>query len=393
MLTTNELKEIIDHGESDCVEFTESVRDMDKIRQALCAFANDLPAHQHPGFIFIGIRDDGSCADLDIDDNLLSKLGGLRNDGKILPFPTMEVENRNLNSGRVAVIQVHPSDNPPVKVNGRCWIRVGPRRAQATAEEERRLTEKRRWGNLPFDMHEVVGASIDNDLNMQLFENEYLPSAVSPEVLRENDRGREEQLQALRLTTRNGVPTVTAILMLGKNVGDWFPGAYIQFVRYAGCETTDPILDHKEIHGTLLEQLIELDKLLKVNIRVELDVSGDTHIEKPDYPVEALRELVRNAVVHRNYEDSNTPVRITWLEDRVEIVSPGSVYGEVTRNNFGKATAYRNPTLAEAMKNMGFMQRFGIGIATAYRALEDNRNPPPKFDIQDTVILATIEKR
>ncbi len=188
MLADAELTRRLASGESDCVEFTESGRDLDKIRRAICAFANDLPDHRGPGLVFIGVNDDGSCADVTIDDALLQTLGGLRSDGKILPFPTIEVGRRMLKGGNVAVVQVQPSDNPPVKVDGRCWIRVGPRCAQATVEEERRLTEKRRWGNVSYDMQGVGGASVENDLDMRKFENEYLPFAVSPEVLEENER-------------------------------------------------------------------------------------------------------------------------------------------------------------------------------------------------------------
>lgn len=393
MLNNQELEKIISRGESDCVEFTESTGDLDKFRQAICAFSNDLPNHRKPGFIFIGIKDDGSPADLSIDDELLQKLSGLRDDGKILPFPTMEVGKKILNAGEVAVVQVSPSDNPPVKVAGRCWIRVGPRCAQASAEEERRLTEKRRWGNVPYDMQGVIGASMKGDLNRRRFENEYLPAAVSPEVLEENNRSIEDQFQALRLTTQDGTPTVTAILIVGKDPCYWFPGAYIQFVRHAGNAITDPIADHQEIRGTLPQQLRELDQVLKANIRTALDVSGETHIEKPDYPREALREIMRNAVIHRNYQGSNSPVRITWFDDGIEIISPGSTFGEVTRDNFGAGiTDYRNPTIAEAMKNLGFMQRFGIGIATARKALKKNGNPPLEFDVQDTFIVTTIKK-
>ena len=393
MRTDDELIEIINHGESDRVEFTESVTKFDKIRQAVCAFANDLPNHGKPGLIFIGLNDDGSCAGLPIDDALLQKLGGLRNDGKTLPFPVMAVDKRNLNNGEVVVIQVEPSENPPIKVDGRCWIRIGPRRGQATAEEEHRLTEKRRWQNLPYDMQGVRGASVKNDLDLLRFTQEYLPAAVPAEVLEENAREPEDQLKALRFMARNDDPTVTAILMLGKNPIDWFPGAYIQFVRFAGAEITDPVLDQKEIHGTLPDQLIELDKILKINISVALDTSGERHMKKPNYPFEALRELARNAVIHRNYEGTNTPVRIYWFDNRVEITSPGAVYGEVTVENFGKpnSTDYRNPTIAEAMKNLGFMQRFGIGIATARNALRENGNPELEFKIEDTFIHATIQ--
>ena len=394
MLSNPELEDLLKIAESDRVEFTESIRDLDKIREAICAFANDLPNHGKPGLVFIGVKDDGSCAHLAIDDKLLQTLGGLRSDGKILPFPTMEVDKRILNGCEVAVIQVEPSDNPPVKVDGRCWIRVGPRRGQATAEDERRLTEKRRWGNLPYDMQGVVGASMTNDLNIQKFQNDYLPYAVSPEVLKENDRDRGEQLQTLRLTAQDGTPTVTAILLLGKDPHYGFPCAYIQFVRYAGDEVTDAIVDQKALRGTLPDQLHDLDRLLKVHIANALDTSGETHTENPDYPFAALRELARNAVIHRNYEHSHTPIRIYWFKARVEIISPGGVYGTVTPENFGQpgVTAYRNPTIAEAMRNMGFMQRFGIGITTAHKALKANGNPPPEFDIQENFVFAKVRK-
>ena len=122
---------LIAGGESDRVEFTAAVRDLDKIREAICAFANDLPNHGAPGFIFIGLNDDRTCSNLAIDDQLLQTLGGLSKDGRTLPFPTMYVAKRRLGDCETAVIRVDPSDNPPVKVDGRCWIRTGPRRGQA----------------------------------------------------------------------------------------------------------------------------------------------------------------------------------------------------------------------------------------------------------------------
>ena len=394
MLGDAELIGRIEDGESDRVEFTASTTDLDKFRQAICAFANDLPGNREPGLLFVGLEDDGRCAGSVVDDGLLKTLGGLRTDGKVQPFPVMEVSRKRLRGCDVAVVQVEPSDNPPLRVDGRCWIRTGPRRAQATAEEERRLTEKRRWGNIPYDMQGVPGATVEADLDMRRFEGDYLPCAVSPEVLEENRRDRGEQLRALRLVAPNGAPTVTAILVLGRDPRYWFPGAYLQFVRYGGTAVTDEILDHAELSGPLPEQLREADRLLMLNIPVALDTRGERHVEKRSYPYEALRELVRNAAIHRNYEDSFTPVRISWLDDRVEILSPGSTFGEVGRDNLGRgATSYRNPTIAEAMKNLGFMQRFGIGIETARRTLAANGNPQPEFDVQDAFVLVTVRRR
>jgi len=395
MLEDPELIRLIEGGESDRVEFTRAVNDMDKLRKAICAFANDLPNYEKPGVIFVGLDDHGNCANLQIDDLLLQKLGGLRADGNILPLPVMSVDRRHLRNCEVAIIQVEPSKNPPVRVRGRCWIRPGPLRAWATPEEERRLTEKRRWGDLSYDTHGVSGATVESDINTKQFKEEYLPSAIAGDVLQENRRDQIEQLKALRLVAQNGTPTVAAILMLGIDPIRWFPGTYIQFVRYSGNAITDSIIDHEEFNGTLPNQLREIERRLKLDIATALDTSGERHIERPDYPIEALRELIRNAVIHRNYENSNTPVRITWLANRMEISNPGSVFGSVPRENFGATndTAYRNPTIAEVMKNLGFMQRFGIGIPTAREKLIENGNPEPEFEVTDTHISVTVRRR
>ncbi len=392
MLNDNELIKLIEQGESDRVEFTSSAKDLDKIREAICAFANDLPNHNKPGVILIGINDDKSCANLDINDALLRELGGLKSDGKILPFPTMSVTKKELQHCEIAIIQVEPSDNPPVKVDSRCWIRVGPRRGTATAEDERRLTEKRHWRQLPHDMYEMSGTSI-HDIDMQKFTQEYLPHVVSPEVLEENKRNPEEQMQSLRLLTSKNIPTVMALLMLGKDIRYWFPGAYIQFVRFEGNKVSDSIKNHEEINGTLPDQLRQLDSVLKTNISVSLDTSGTTHLELPDYPYQVLRELVSNAIIHRNYQ-SHTPVRVYWFANKISISSPGGVYGEVTKENFGTGiTSYRNPTITEAIKNMGFMQKFGRGLVTVREELNNNGNPPADFDISENFISVTIKKR
>ena len=394
MLTDAALTDLIKTGESDRVEFTESVKDLDKIRRAVCAFANDLPNHQEPGLVFIGVRDDGSCAGLRVDDALLQTLSGVRGDGKVLPFPVMEVGKRTLDGCEVAVVQVAPTDNPPIRMDGRSWIRVGPSTRQATVEEERRLAEKRRLGIGPYDMFGVPGTSIDSDLDLEQFRKEFLPAVVPKEVLAKNQRGVAEQLLALRLTTQEGLLTVTAVLMLGSDPQRWVPDAYIQFVRFDGQEMTDPVKDHEKLVGTLPQQLQKMDEILRTNIAVELDIRKPTHANVPDYPRLALRELVHNAVIHRTYEGVYTPVRVYWYTDRVEISSPGGVFGSVTKENFAQGqTSYRNPTIAEAMKNLGLMQQFGFGLRFARDELLDNGNPPVQFDVHDTSILARVQPR
>ncbi len=169
----------------------------------------------------------------------------------------MTVQKKPLDSCEVAVLEVQPAYNPPVRFNGRVWIRVGPRRATATADEERRLTEKRRAGDVSFDQQAIRGAALD-DLDTDLFQREYLPAAVSPEVLAENQRALGQQLSSLRFLTKDGIPNAAAILTLGRDPRQWVPGAYVQFVRLDGTELTDPIRSQREISGPLSEAMREL---------------------------------------------------------------------------------------------------------------------------------------
>jgi ATP-dependent DNA helicase RecG len=398
-MTDEELQVLLLDLESDRIERKASLSDPDRVCQAICAFANDMPNHQLPGVIFIGANDDGSCAGLQVTDDLLLNLAHMRSDGNIVPLPSITVQKKTLGGCEHAVVVVQPSFAPPVRFRGRVWIRVGPRRAVASIDEERQLSEKRRWKDLPFDITPAASASLD-DLDLDLFTRLYLPSALAPDVLASNNRSVEQQLSALRFATtadkQPQKPTVLGIIVSGKEVTDYVAGAYIQFRRIEGIDLTDTIRDQKEISGPLPEVLKGLDDVLQAHISVATDItSGPVEVKTPDYPLVALQQITRNAIMHRNYDGTNAPVRITWFTDRIEIQNPGGPFGQVTRENFGRAgiTDYRNPHLAEALKNLGYVQRFGVGIALARQALRANSNPDLEYQVEDAHVLAIMRRR
>ena len=131
-----------------------SAADRSKLRRNICALANDLPGHGQPRVILIGVEDDGECSNATIDDRLLSQLAGMKDDGNIMPIPSLVVEKhvqKHILSGcEVAAILVEPSQSTPVRYQGRVWVRVGPTVRLATPEEEQRLSERRRAGERPF---------------------------------------------------------------------------------------------------------------------------------------------------------------------------------------------------------------------------------------------------
>ena len=99
--------------------------------------------------------------------------------------------------------------------------------------------------------------------------------------------------------------------------------------------------------------------------------------------------------MHRTYEGTNSPVHVYWYDDRIEITSPGGPYGAVSAANFGRPglVDYRNPILAEAMRVLGLVQRYGAGIPSARRHLRDNGQPEPEFLTEPNWVQCTVRAR
>ena len=391
-----DLLKIISEGETDRVEFKESLSGStpERIREAICAFANDMPGHGAPGLVFVGVKDDRTVVGISATDRLLQQLADMKTDGNILPPPTLSVERRMLQGKEIALVNVEPSNSPPVRCRGTIHIRIGPRRGIATAQDERILNEKRRFGDRPFDVTPIPTAGL-SDLNLTQYENEYLPAAFADEVLAANDRSLREQLSATKMIEAVQRPTATVLglLAIGKNPQDFLPGAYAQFLRIRGSELADDILDSEDIGGAVPDLMRRLDEKLRAHNRTQVDItSGDTDLRTALYPLEALQQITRNAIMHRTYEATNAPVRVSWFSDRIEIISPGGAFGMVAVDNFGQPglTDYRNPNLADAMKTLGYVQRFGVGIDIARRQLKQAGHPPPEFDVSSNHVRVVL---
>jgi ATP-dependent DNA helicase RecG len=398
-LTDAELTQLVDTLESDRAERKEAWAGdaPKKVRQAVCAFANDLPNHNQPGVVLIGVKDDGTLTSLNVTDELLRTLADVKTDGNILPPPTLIVEKRQIKGAAVAVVTVWPTDAPPVRYDGRIWIRIGPRRGLATAQDERILNEKRRHKDRSFDTRPVAGCPL-SELNRVVFEHEYLPQAFAADVLANNGRSYEERLASLGMiaSVEDPTPTLVGLLTVGKSPRTWVPGAYVQFLRIRGAKWDDPVVDAQEIDGTLDLVMRRLDEKIKATLAVSVDITtgATTEVTSTPYPLSALQQLARNAVMHRTYEGTNAPVRVTWFDDCIEITNPGGPFGIVTQENFGRpgVNDYRNPAIAAVLKTLGYVQRFGVGIAEARRALAANGNPELQFQVEPTIVLATVRR-
>jgi ATP-dependent DNA helicase RecG len=388
------LKSLIASGEIDRVEMTRSTSDVDKFREAICSFSNDMAGKGEPGYLLIGIDERNADYRLPITDALLQQFAAYRSDGQIMPMPVLNVSKipHPEGNGDVLVVEVTPHDMPPVRYKGRVHVRVGPRKDTASESEERVLMERRTTNFPTFDATPSPEGDLKR-LDLETFRQTYRPHAVAEEVIAENHRTIKEQLAALRFfNLKRDCPTNAGMLVFAYDPLDLFPGAKIQFVQYDGKDLADEVLAEKTFTGNLITVLSEMDSFLKGRFTQKPVVVSDLREQAVfDFPPDAIRELLMNAVLHRDYQ-STSPVRFYQFSDRIEIQNPGGLYGEASPQNFPRVNTYRNPIIAEAMHVLGYVNRFGRGVARARRALEENGSPEPVFHFEVHHFLSTIPK-
>jgi len=386
---STDLAAVLGTSETASLEFKRAA-ERHTIRKAICAFANDL-AGCGGGDLLIGVDDHGApTGEVDTSDTALLAIANIRDEGKILDRPSMVVTKEAFAGVPVIRVHVNAAGTPPTRVDGVAYVRIGPTTRMATRDDERILSERRRSHDLPFDVQTLDSCTVD-DLDLDVFRADYLRSAVDPAILDENGRPLETQLASLRLADVDGTPTVLGVLLVGLDPTARIPGAYLQFVRYEASDVGGAILDEQDIRTNIIGIAERLETILKGNLRTRLvEVTGLREEPRPNYPFEALREVCMNALMHRNYESSHAPVRIAWFADRIEVTNPGGPYGQVRSDNFDRVNDYRNPSLAAAMKNLGYVNQFGRGIGRTRAALERNGNPAPDFAVDDaswTVVI------
>jgi ATP-dependent DNA helicase RecG len=391
----DDLADLLGTSETTTLEFKRTAkregRRGDAIAAAVCAMANDL-CGSGGGDILVGVDDQGEPVDgVDTSDRALLALTDLRDDGRILDRPSLTVRAARYKGKPVVHLRVEAAAAPPVRYDGVVWVRPGPTTRRAGREDERVLSERRRSKDGPFDTRAVARAAMQ-DLDIELFQRSYLPSVVDPEVIEENGRPLDVQLASCHLATPDGVPTVLGLLTVGLDPSSFVPGAYVQFVRYEGLDLDAPVADDQELRQNVIGTTARLEPLLRSNLRTRLVGEGFREAPHPDYPLDALREICMNALIHRNYQTSYAPTRIVWFDDRIEVTNPGGPFGQVRVDNFDLVTDYRNPSLAAALKGLGYVNRFGRGIGRVRAALERNGNPPAEFQVDDSSWSVTLRR-
>ena len=196
----------------------------------------------------------------------------------------------------------------------------------------------------------------------------------------------DKQITELMSIIKDGKPTLSAELLFGLYPQAFFPQLGIIATAVQGTEMGDVaedgsrFADSKRIEGTISEMISGAMSFVKANTRVRTIIGKDG--TRTDYPLGAVREVLLNALVHRDYSihTEGMPVQLIIFSDRMEIINPGGLYGRLTIDMLGKAQPdTRNPVLATALEVMGVTENRYSGIPTIRKEMSEGKHPAPEF--------------
>ena len=209
---------------------------------------------------------------------------------------------------------------------------------------------------------------------------------------RANLAATSEDLQLeLSGITRDGQITMAALLLFGLYPQAYYPQLSIVATCIPGHEMGDVdsagnrFTDSRRIEGTIPDMLDGALAFVQKNMRVSTKIDGDTgrRIDTPQYPMDAVREAIMNALVHRDYSfhTEGMPIQLLMFTDRMEIVNPGGLYGRLTVDQLGNMQPdTRNPVLVTALETLGKTENRYSGIPTIRRAMKQFSLPAPLFE-------------
>ena len=347
----------------------------DAFLKQICGFAN-----ANGGTLLVGITDDG-------------KVFGLKDVGKLLEDIPNKIKQRlgivadvNLREkDGLSYIEIIVTPQPvPVSCDGALYYRSGSTNQMLTGVSlESFLLGKRglHWDESPYPRIEL------SEFNLDILKR-FVDRAVKKGRLREDVRGMSanELLEKLRLI-RTGFFTYSAMLLFTKDPEKWFTGAFIKIGFFEGTE----IIYHDEIHGSILEQADSVIELIYTKyLKAKISYEGIERVERYPFPVEAVREAILNAIVHKDYA-RGSPIQIRVYDDKMRLSNTGRLPADWTVEKLlgSHPSIPYNPSIANVFYLAGHIETWGRGIEKIINACRNDGIYMPQYDVSSTDI--TVE--
>lgn len=367
MTTRTELLELIRNGENSLVEFKRDALDARRLAQELVAFTN-----QHGGRVLLGVDDDGSVVGLQRADLEQFVMNVSRDKVRPEIIPTYEVI-RDVGPGKdVAVVTLEPgyAVHAVWHDNRRSYyIRVGTQSREANEEELSRLLQQR--STLRAELRPVGGTDLKH-LDRRRLRDYFV--RVRDQGLPEDDDSLIQVLTATEILSGEGSATTAGLLLFGTDPGRRLPHAGITAAAYTGTEKDYATSERGTFRRPLValgppDQLIETGLIEDAIAFITRNASSASRVEAGQrvdlaaYPSEAIREVLVNAVVHRDYLLSGTDIELSLYADRLEVTSPGRLPNGVTVGGMRIGLrAARNQLVKDVMSDYRYLEHMGMGV-------------------------------
>lgn len=376
------LRELIAGGETATVEFKSSATRPIEVAVRMCGMANNRAG----GMIIFGIED-ATRAIVGIRNPSLTNdvvLRAARMIKPAVPVGETSVQTWAIDGCTLLTVEIPSNGGRLYQYDGACYVRRGTNTVPLSVEEisaHLNAYEPSRWesGIIP---HATI-----MDLDPDALDR-YLATRSPENRTRQRYSSNTEMLLGLHAAANDTQadsirPTNAGMLMFGYDPQLYLPQSEVVCIKYADTQGIRTYIDRKNFVGTLPELIDKTSSFLRQYIRVGATIRGFYREDEPEYPYEALREAVVNAVIHRDYHRSGETVRVFMYSDRVEVRSPGALLPKVTLDDLVAlrvTSVPRNPVLAGFLRDMpGYMERVGSGIRFMLREMEGLGLPPPEF--------------
>ncbi|MTI65532.1 MAG: ATP-dependent DNA helicase [Firmicutes bacterium] len=342
--------EEIDKGESKKLEFKEILPNNESIAKTIIAFSNTSG-----GKLIIGVNDKRQIVGLDEDLDIFEvqdRLASIIYDN-CYPNIIPEIYTTNIDGKIIMIIKVFRGNLLPYYLrkkgkNNGVYIRIGATNRKASFDNILDLERQRR--NISFD--EEINYEIDfNSLDLSPLKFKF------EDINKKIDLEKLQNLKLIRKEKAIIYPTNALLLVLGK-----YENCVIKCSRFKG-NTMDIFLDKKEYHGDLFSQIEKTESFIKNHINLKGEVKGLQRTDTYEIPIEAIREAIINAVIHRDYVNMGRDIKVGIYDDLVNIVSPGSFPNTITQEDILEGRSeVRNKVVARVFKELNYIEQWGSGI-------------------------------
>jgi len=371
-MNRQELKLILQEGETSKIEFKENTRGIDK---EVVAFANSSG-----GRIFLGVGDDNTIKGIAVTNELKSRIQDTANNCK----PPIDI-NLSVIDGidNILIVEVLEGSNKPYMCKGGFFARIGPNSQKLSRDEILKIAIKE--GKVRYDEEINTDFDLNNDFDEKRFTDFLEESGITANLPYENiliNMNLAEKKKD-RYYFKNAVP-----LFFSKNIRRFNTSAYTTCILLKG-NTRSYVIDRKDFDGNLAEQVEDALRFVKKNTMLAYQIKDLVRKEIPQYPIDAIREGIVNAVMHRDYFETGSNVFVYIYDDFIEIVNPGGLFG-ITKDELGKICVRRNERIADLFKIRGLVEKAGTGIQRMKDAMGTAGLKEPKIEVSENFFIITF---